>query len=694
MGIRVKYLRKFVDLCGGKERLKGKTTRAVVEEFIKPVTSKKKCSLCKLLLNQKDPKRYIGRANVFICHAWNDSFLDLVETLENSSHFFYTERDSHSEKTILWIDIFSYNQHIPTHLDIGWMSLFQKIVEKIHFTLLVPSTQSLSRAWCIWEISCTLRSKGKFSVASKQRPSKYYGIVRSVIVNRSEESVCSFVEDQELIRARIQSSGSFADVDSLIRFAVLKEFLFILLSIVHIFIPLIIIYYPSKYEFWMRIVILGLNNMTPQIPWQKSWSFQVPLSLLSLRVLVFSYIAGMLWHLGVSWGMIFIYFLTEYIFQEESFLLFLQSWVNTIKSLGILFYIKIMVYGFLIERIMDNQPILNPNPMFICFVFNLWSKFPFLMSFDQDNSFHSTTIFESILNGDNDEYSGIIATKPLECPRIFSEYKSSNSNNTPAPDLRFLRPSTIPTINKHGQLLGHELARPTTRRRSSRRSINTTGSRLTTHGSFGIDFLQKCKCIFENQSVLELGGGNTNLLGIKLFLETPLQRILLTESSNETLQITKSVISQLYEQYLERQMKIKEQLLVWGNLEHIQQALNYNNDQRYDLLIGMELMHENTDIPNLVLTIMNLTDPLRGSFFHAHLFNKSGQEIEMVKEFEKHNWVTFQIPHKEFITPNKRNEHSEWPLIKAFISCSSERLQEIIEKCQLKGKIFDGTVNY
>jgi hypothetical protein len=174
-------------------------------------------------------------------------------------------------------------------------------------------------------------------------------------------------------------------------------------------------------------------------------------------------------------------------------------------------------------------------------------------------------------------------------------------------------------------------------------------------------------------------------------LTTPLQRILLTDGAEETLRITQQNIPMLLPP--EKRNQASEQLLFWGNSEHIQRALEYNHDQKYDIIFGMELMYYNTDIPNLVSTILSLTNPLQGSFFHAHLFRKYGQEREMVEEFEKHHWTTFQIPHKEFITRKERDEHPEWNQIKAFVSCSSQRLQEMIEKYGLKGQIFDGTVN-
>ena len=67
------------------------------------------------------------------------------------------------ERTFFWFDIFSNSQHnTDTKPFEWWTEVFQSNVQRIGHTLLVLEWNNpipLSRAWCIWEIFCTLNNK-------------------------------------------------------------------------------------------------------------------------------------------------------------------------------------------------------------------------------------------------------------------------------------------------------------------------------------------------------------------------------------------------------------------------------------------------------------------------------------------------------------------------------------------------------
>jgi SAM-dependent methyltransferase len=217
---------------------------------------------------------------------------------------------------------------------------------------------------------------------------------------------------------------------------------------------------------------------------------------------------------------------------------------------------------------------------------------------------------------------------------------------------------------------------------------DSTGKRLYAGGHVGIRFLQYFQYLLADASILELGCG-TGIIGLSTFLHSNPSRLLLTDGSEETLQITQKNIVKVLP--VDKQYQVATQRLYWGNNDHIAEARQAINSEFFNVIIGCELMYYSTDIPNLISTICTLIDLKQGVFFHVHLFRKYGQEKEMVESFGKYNWITYQVPLTDFLTELEWQEHPEWNAIQAFISCSAERLAEIKRLYpELKGKIFDG----
>jgi hypothetical protein len=110
-GVHVEAFRDFIADCGGEEKFKCggdgrdgmKTTENVCYDFLKPLTATGQCSYCDKL--KEDRASLVGRANVFITHAWKYTFLDVVDVLEES----IAEMDR--DDIFVWFDLFSWNQH-------------------------------------------------------------------------------------------------------------------------------------------------------------------------------------------------------------------------------------------------------------------------------------------------------------------------------------------------------------------------------------------------------------------------------------------------------------------------------------------------------------------------------------------------------------------------------------------------------
>lgn len=111
-------------------------------------------------------------ATVFISHAWNYNFLDVVDSLYH--HF---QDKSLYSSTYIWLDIFSINQHDESVKgDFNWWNqTFKGAITQIAHTLLILSPWKdplpLRRAWCLFEIFCT-SSCSKCSFDSYERNRK------------------------------------------------------------------------------------------------------------------------------------------------------------------------------------------------------------------------------------------------------------------------------------------------------------------------------------------------------------------------------------------------------------------------------------------------------------------------------------------------------------------------------------------
>ena len=88
------------------------TTTDVCNMFLKELTAAKAQSYVEYLTEKNSPD--VGRATVFISHAWKYNFLDVVDALQ---HHFSSEPDVY-----IWFDLFSNNQHKAPNLPFEWWS--------------------------------------------------------------------------------------------------------------------------------------------------------------------------------------------------------------------------------------------------------------------------------------------------------------------------------------------------------------------------------------------------------------------------------------------------------------------------------------------------------------------------------------------------------------------------------------------
>jgi hypothetical protein len=235
LGITLEGIKQFMSLCQAMphgKRLETCTTEEVKTHFLLQLTALSRGSFCSQLDEQRSS--CVGPATHFVSHSWRYRFLDVVAALENFSARASTPPGApgrpggsggeiiaasggrgtkrsggssggegsaagalQSQGTIFfWFDIFSNSQHDTAEKDFEWwVQVFKKNVLQIGHTLLVLQWDNpipLSRAWCIWEIFCSVNADsttGRRAVLEVIMPPQDEDSLVSALSTRFEEVV-------------------------------------------------------------------------------------------------------------------------------------------------------------------------------------------------------------------------------------------------------------------------------------------------------------------------------------------------------------------------------------------------------------------------------------------------------------------------------------------------------------------------
>jgi len=222
-GVKFSYIiGEFFDELGGRDRLQGLTTAQVCEDVIKPLTVQVKSSFCSILQAQGHAA-YATTATVFVSHVHSYNFLDFIGALE--------WRLRGEPDTIVWIDLFSINQHAPMDWTFDWLSTtFKSAVELMGRTIMVMSPWDsplpFTRAWCVFEAYCTTATGSEFEIALSKADERIFlddmerdpmGRIHDMLSTiSSRDSQCSVESDRVRILSVIRETVGFARLDSLV----------------------------------------------------------------------------------------------------------------------------------------------------------------------------------------------------------------------------------------------------------------------------------------------------------------------------------------------------------------------------------------------------------------------------------------------------------------------------------------------
>ena len=125
------------------------TTSQFCQMYVRPFTSRSRCSVAERLLELGDDARHVGPATWFVSHTWSNAFAD---TLDAVLLFFKGRDDSDSAK--MWFDVMVTPQHAsagPSKPSSWWMGTFKSSIARIGGLLLVvdawDNPTALRRAW-------------------------------------------------------------------------------------------------------------------------------------------------------------------------------------------------------------------------------------------------------------------------------------------------------------------------------------------------------------------------------------------------------------------------------------------------------------------------------------------------------------------------------------------------------------------
>eukprot|EP01051_Picozoa_sp_SAG22_P009608 SAG22_NODE_811_length_7061_cov_84.983338_7_plen_598_part_00 len=122
-------------------------------------------SYCELLLADPATAHHVGRPTVFLSHTWLFGFLNVLAALEA----FVAARPAGAPEVFFWFDCCSIDQHATQALPpVFWSSTFKEAIRLIGHTVMMlspwDSPVPLTRAWCLWELHCTVEVGAEFSV--------------------------------------------------------------------------------------------------------------------------------------------------------------------------------------------------------------------------------------------------------------------------------------------------------------------------------------------------------------------------------------------------------------------------------------------------------------------------------------------------------------------------------------------------
>jgi tetratricopeptide (TPR) repeat protein len=177
LGITMAVIDQFIEDCGGEEGLRGLTTREVCDVFLKPMMFSRipgNGGSYALYTYQRQKQKRVSTvrdAEVYVVHAWDSIFLDVVDTMRN-----YIAPLPSRDIVTLWFDMLCINQCKKRQNSVAWFETsFVNGINNMNHVLvaMIPWQKPLvfERTWCLWELYTCANQQG-----TPQAPLMHYGL--------------------------------------------------------------------------------------------------------------------------------------------------------------------------------------------------------------------------------------------------------------------------------------------------------------------------------------------------------------------------------------------------------------------------------------------------------------------------------------------------------------------------------------
>ncbi len=125
------------------------TTSQFEKIFLRPRTSRRRCSVTQELAAHATTAQHVGPATWFISHTWNNPFVDTLQAI-----LLFFEGRADAADALLWFDVFTDSQHADAGASKPpqwYMTTFKNSIARIGRLLLVvdawDNPTPLKRAW-------------------------------------------------------------------------------------------------------------------------------------------------------------------------------------------------------------------------------------------------------------------------------------------------------------------------------------------------------------------------------------------------------------------------------------------------------------------------------------------------------------------------------------------------------------------
>jgi hypothetical protein len=111
------------------------TTSHVCNFIVRPLSARRRGSLCDAMLQHPRTSRCVARANWFVSHTWQNKFSDTIDAV-----LFFFESKADAGDVVLWFDVFSVPQHEMHETPrppSWWMNTFKSSIERMGNLILV-----------------------------------------------------------------------------------------------------------------------------------------------------------------------------------------------------------------------------------------------------------------------------------------------------------------------------------------------------------------------------------------------------------------------------------------------------------------------------------------------------------------------------------------------------------------------------